>query len=133
MNERKLRESLANLERAVTRLEEALQADDSNALAVDGTIQRFEFALELLWKTLKRALAFEGVSDVGSPRAALKAAFAAGWLEDEELWLGMLADRNRTSHVYDERMARNIYDNIRRYAPAMRKALDGLKARFGGI
>jgi hypothetical protein len=39
-NERKLAISIANLERALARLEEALQEPDRNSLVVDGTIQQ---------------------------------------------------------------------------------------------
>ena len=39
--------SIANLGRALDRLEEALAEPMTNTLAVDGTIQRFEFGLEL--------------------------------------------------------------------------------------
>jgi len=130
MSDRKVRESLGNLERALARLGEAVQVDESNALVVDGTIQRFEFALELLWKTLKRMLEFEGVNGAGSPRAIMKEAYAQGWLEEESVWLSMLEDRNKTSHTYDEESARKIYMNIKVYYPVMCKLHTALKAKL---
>ncbi len=56
MSEARLRQSVENLGRALERLDEALAVPLDNPLAIDGTIQRFEFALELFWKTLKRLL-----------------------------------------------------------------------------
>jgi hypothetical protein len=54
--ERKLRRSFENLERALSRLEEALGVDRKNSLMMDGTIYRFEFTVETYWKMLKRLL-----------------------------------------------------------------------------
>lgn len=111
---KKLEDTLSKLEAALTRLGEALAADSSNALFVDGTIQRFEFVFELLWKTLKRALEVEGFK-CATPRETLKTAFKAGWISDETLWMQMLDDRNLTSHTYDEPAAMEIYENIKSY------------------
>jgi nucleotidyltransferase substrate binding protein (TIGR01987 family) len=123
--------SLANLGRALDRLEEAVaEPEGANRLVIDGTIQRFEFALELFWKTLRRVLEEEGVA-TATPREAIGAGYAAGWLSDEALWLAMLRDRNRTSHIYSEAMAREIWTRIRDYAPVMRAAYGLLGARAG--
>lgn len=108
MNARKVEMSLRNLKRALDRLSEALEVPESNTLAIDGTIQRFEFALELFWKTLKRLLAEEGV-ETSTPKDTLRKAFQVGWLTDEGAWLQMLSDRNTTSHIYDEETAKRIY------------------------
>ena len=96
---------------------------------VDGTIQRFEFTLELYWKTLKRLLLSEGI-DAKTPRETLKEAFQAGWLEDEKAWLQMLKDRNETSHVYDEEMALKILANIKQYFHEMKTTFVKLKGRY---
>ncbi len=55
------------LEKALTRLNESLQFDLSQPLVVDACIQRFEFCIELTWKTLKRCLAIEGI-EANTPR-----------------------------------------------------------------
>ncbi len=114
----KINQSLKNLGAALERLEEALQEPKRNKLAVDGTIQRFEFAIELFWKTLKRFLAEEGI-EASTPREALQRAFESGWLMDETAWLQMLRDRNETSHVYDKAVANSIYKRIKKYFPEM--------------
>jgi nucleotidyltransferase substrate binding protein (TIGR01987 family) len=127
-NERKLSISLGNLENALARLEEALKEPESNRLAVDGTIQRFEFAIELMWKTLRRALLTEGIESK-TPREALMEAYRAQWLDNEEIWLSMLRDRNETSHIYDEQKARDIYGRISRYHSEMLNAVEAVKTR----
>jgi nucleotidyltransferase substrate binding protein (TIGR01987 family) len=129
MSDAKLDQSLANLGRALDRLEEALaEPESANRLVVDGTIQRFEFAIELLWKTLKRVLAAEGI-ETATPRETVRAAYQAHWLDEEAPWLGMLQDRNRTSLIYDEAMAHAIYRRIHGYAPLMRAVHGMLAAR----
>ncbi len=116
----KLADSLESLGRALARLREGLELSDAAPLAIDGTIQRFEFVIELFWKTLKRALAAEGI-ETSTPREALQRAYQAGWLADEEAWLAALKDRNMTSHLYDEVAARAIYDRIRVYWPEFQR------------
>jgi len=128
MSAEKTKRSVDLLRRALDRLEEALAEPASNPLAVDGTIQRFEFAFELTWKALKHALEEEGLA-VGTPRDALKRAYAAGWFDDEAAWLGMLSDRNQTSHTYNEETATRIYASIRRNFPEMRRLHGVLAAR----
>ena len=129
MNARKVEVSLRNLRRSLDRLGEALEVPESNTLAIDGTIQRFEFALELFWKTLKRLLAEEGV-EATTPKDTLRKAFQAGWLIDEAACLQMLSDRNKTSHIYDEETAKRIYGNIRQNYPEMVRVFEGVEAKM---
>ncbi|MHB8419337.1 MAG: HI0074 family nucleotidyltransferase substrate-binding subunit [Myxococcales bacterium] len=122
--------SFRALGQAIERLREALSEPLSNPLAIDGTLQRFEFTLGLYWKVLHRLLAQQGVQ-TGTPREALRKAYAAGWLADETLWLQLLEDRNATSHAYDEAAARRIYDRIRAAFPALAATYRDLGRRFG--
>jgi nucleotidyltransferase substrate binding protein (TIGR01987 family) len=119
------------LGRALERLHEALAQPEDNPLAIDGTIQRFEFAIELSWKALRRLLVREGVTTT-TPREALRAAFRAGWLADEATWLQLLHDRNETSHTYNEATARRIYANVRSAFPEMERTYRLLRARLPG-
>lgn len=130
MTDPKARQSLYNLGQAMDRLAEALAEPSANSLIVDGTIQRFEFVIELFWKTFKRFLAHEGIQ-TKTPRESLQQAYQTGWIDDETAWLEMLRDRNRTSHVYDEEMANAIYERIQSNFPALRQAYDLLQARYG--
>ncbi|HUT25290.1 MAG TPA: HI0074 family nucleotidyltransferase substrate-binding subunit [Sumerlaeia bacterium] len=118
MNDPKTRQSLENLANALRRLSEALQEPVENSLIVDGTIQRFEFVIELFWKTFMRLLVYEGIQ-VTTPREALSSAFQSRWIDDEAAWLQMLEDRNQTSHLYDEAAARRIYGHIKDYFPEL--------------
>lgn len=122
--------AVERLEQALSRLEEAIgRARDD--LDRDGVIQRFEFTVELLWKTLKRVLAYQGIV-CNAPRVCIKEAFRCGMIEDDEILLDMLEDRNRSSHVYDEKTAEEIFTRIRSvYASAIERAVQTLKSQLG--
>ncbi|SHN23523.1 HI0074 family nucleotidyltransferase substrate-binding subunit [Gracilibacillus kekensis] len=126
--DRKLQQSASNLEKSLLRLEEALHENHDNRLIVDGTIQRFEFTIELYWKTLKRLLQVEGIV-VKTPKETLKEAYQVGWLENEKAWLQMLRDRNETFHTYNEELALQIVENIQEYFPEMKKTFSDLRGK----
>jgi nucleotidyltransferase substrate binding protein (TIGR01987 family) len=128
MNEKGHRR-LSNFGHALDRLHEALAVPPEAPLAVDGTVQRFEFVFELAWKTLKAALEAEGVG-ARTPREVLREATRAGWLADEDAWLEMLEDRNLSSHTYSEESAREIYGRIRLNTPALDEIYDFLVQRY---
>lgn len=110
------REQLKN---AITRLGEVVaMAPDSERLVIDSTIQRFEFSFELFWKYLERLLEQLGVA-LMYPPDVIKAACAGNLLEDEDQWISMMHDRNRTSHCYSQSQADEIYNRIKGYAQVM--------------
>lgn len=116
------KESYESLGDAIERLGEVLEmGKDDRGVVADATIQRFEFTFELLWKTFKRFLSREGIQ-VKTPRETLVACYQIGWIDDEELWLKMLEDRNETSHIYDKEKALEIYERIRHYHPKFQAA-----------
>ncbi|MCC6794360.1 MAG: nucleotidyltransferase substrate binding protein [Candidatus Hydrogenedentes bacterium] len=131
MSAKKNNDGLENLGNALKRLDEALREPKDAPLVLDGTIQRFEFVIELFWKTLMRLLANEGIQ-CATPREAINGAFRAGWIEDEKKWLDMITDRNATSHVYNQAQALHIYERILKHAPILRKAYKELRKRFAG-
>jgi len=94
-----------NFDRAIVLLREPVErgVESLSALEKEGTIQRFEFAVELAWKTLKDYLEFQGQTlSTVTPRNVVKAAFAARILSDGQVWIDMLDHRNLLSHTYDE-------------------------------
>jgi len=101
-----------------------------NQLDRDGVIQRFEFTFELLWKTLKLFLLDEGII-TNSPKEALKETFRFGMIENESLFLDMLDDRNRTSHIYSEDVLKEIFSRIKKnYLTSIKKLLKNLTERI---
>ena len=124
-------ERLEDLEKAINRLEEAIEESkkvDFSTLK-DGVIQRFEFTLELSWKTLKHFLNSEGVDAGTTPKSTVKEAFKLDVLKNIDIWLEMLDDRNLTSHIYNQAIAEEIYERIvSRYCSELRRNFEFLKA-----
>lgn len=112
----------ASFTRACCLLHEALEGDVEalSPLELEGLIQRFEFTFELGWKLLKDRLEYDGVSlPTATPRAVVRAAYEARLIEDAETWMDMLADRNRTSHMYEAAVALDVVREVQsRYAAA---------------
>lgn len=117
------------LENALTRLNESLQFDLSQPLVVDACIQRFEFCIELTWKTLKKCLAIEGI-EANTPRECIQQAYSIHWINDESAWLSMLKDRNLTSRTYKEDLALEIYHRLPLHYQAMADLYQLLSRRF---
>lgn len=121
--------ALTKLENAFIKLKEGSR-DANEELEMDGVIQRFEFTFELLWKTLKIFLLDSGV-EAKSPKDSLKEGFKIGWLKDEQVFLNMLEDRNKTSHLYDKDTSEAILERIKNnYVPAIGAILSELKKRL---
>ena len=95
-------------------LQRAWQEDLSNEFIVSGIIDRFFIQFELGWKVLKNLLRYEGspVGKTGSPREVIREAYRYFGFMDEEIWLGMLKERNDTAHIYDGEAAQRLAEKI---------------------
>jgi nucleotidyltransferase substrate binding protein (TIGR01987 family) len=111
----------------VSQLEQALSTPPASDLIRAGCIQYFEFCFELAWKSIKHVAGEAGQLDCLSPKAALKQAFANQWLDNEELWLDMLASRNLMAHTYNAADALAIYQSLPAYLPAIKGLLGALR------
>jgi nucleotidyltransferase substrate binding protein (TIGR01987 family) len=60
----------------------------------------------------------------------IRAAYAAGWIDDEAGWLDLLDMRNATSHTYREAVAREVYKRIALRAPMLQSVYPKLKQRL---
>jgi len=119
-------QNFKDLGEALKRLKEALDAPlDEQRFAIDTSIHRFEFCIELFWKNFKNLVEREG-KEALSPKQAISEAYALKWFDDEKIWLNMLKDRNVTSHTYKKVNADAIYQRIKQYYPEMKKIYDRL-------
>jgi nucleotidyltransferase substrate binding protein (TIGR01987 family) len=109
------------LEEAVQKVKTEFQITDANAISPDaflddiikeGLIQRFEYTHELAWNVMKDFLTYSGISNLYGSRDATREAFAQGLIENGEVWMDMVASRNKTSHTYNEETADDIFLKI---------------------
>lgn len=103
--------SIEKFSSAYKRLKEGIESS-KDELDKDGVIQRFEFTFELLWKTVKIFLEDKGIL-CRSPKDCLIEAFNLGIIEEEEIFLDMLEDRNKTSHIYNKEESEGIFQRIK--------------------
>ncbi|MHB1680259.1 MAG: nucleotidyltransferase substrate binding protein [bacterium] len=120
-----------NFEKALEKLNAAvkeIQKDNyKNEILQAGLIQIYEFTFELAWKTLKDYLENEGF-DVPTPKKTLRQAYQSGIIEDGTLWIKALDDRNKTSHLYNELIAKEVaVDIVEKYFLIIEKLFKKLK------
>lgn len=98
----------------------------SNDLERDGAIQRFEYCLELSWKTLRRVLYTKGL-DVQYPKDIFREAAKTGIVKDPEPWLQFVDARNKTAHLYKEEVAEALFAHMPSFQKELRHLIDHLK------
>lgn len=99
-------------------LEEPAEAP---AYVVDARLLRFAFAVDQFWPALQTLLLEEGV-EAPLPKQALRAAIAAGWVDDDALWRRLLADRPQVGQGFRRDIARDLDARIPAYYAALRRA-----------
>jgi nucleotidyltransferase substrate binding protein (TIGR01987 family) len=117
------RQRAQNFAKAVALLHDALKNGPVplNDLEKEGTVQRFEYTVELPWKTLKDYLEHSGLQLTPvTPKSVIKAAFAARLIPDGQLWIDILEKRNLLSHKCDhELLDEGLKEIHERYLPAI--------------
>jgi nucleotidyltransferase substrate binding protein (TIGR01987 family) len=126
----------SSLDKAIASLDRGLarwQAAPADAELRDACVQRFEYTFDLCWKMLKRQLEREVPSpsevDSWSFRHLFRVAGERGLVDDVEAWFDWRDKRNITSHLYDEKKAREIAAAIPDFARAARVLRDRMAAR----
>jgi len=100
---------LLNYKKAINTLEEALNSPPKNKLERDGMIQRFEYCLEISWKMAKKVMEYQNLH-VDTPKNVIRELAKIGWINNPEEWLIFLDSRNKTSHMYHEEIAIELFN-----------------------
>ena len=123
-----------NYLKALQTLDEAYALTQTRALSrleQQGLIQSFEFTHERAWNVLKDYLSNQGITGLIGSRDATRSAFKNGLVTEGDDWMRMIADRNLTSHTYDQATAQAIVDNIlARYYPAFKALAATFMVRY---
>jgi len=116
---------LTKLTEAFNRLKEGVSSA-KNQLEIDGVLQRFEFTFELVWKTIQEYAKTQGIM-VASPRESFRVAADLKLVSDVEEWFEYLEERNKTTHIYDAKMAQDIFSKIPRFVQMVEQLLSSLQ------
>jgi nucleotidyltransferase substrate binding protein (TIGR01987 family) len=119
------------VETAFRNLKEALDIQKPTSLERDGTIQRFEYSYELVWKFARRILK-ENEVDAEVPKAVFRELGRIGWIDNVEEWLEFQKSRNETSHEYGEKLANKSYALAQQFLPMAGKLLKILISKTHG-
>lgn len=121
--ETKFTRKLSDLEAALSNFRDALTLQPSlfSELVADniksGQIQKFDFTVELLWKTVQVFLYEVDGVDAVTPKSVAKEFVEAGYCdyEEYELFIRSINDRNQLSHIYRQEMAESIWQRLPEY------------------
>lgn len=122
--------SFEELSKAIQSLQTALELYDQSSSDPeikrafrDACIQRFEYCIELAWKTSMKSLG----STTMAAKPAIREMARNNLIHEPELWLSFIEARNNTSHSYDEDIAINVFEHIQRFQPEVKLLLEKLK------
>lgn len=108
-----MQEIFESLKQSLERFQEILKKEKTVANR-DSAIKRFEFTVELAWKTVQKFLREQNIV-CRSPKECFQEAFRFGLVEDNPRWIEMFEDRNKTVHTYDEKFADEVYGRMPQY------------------
>lgn len=102
-----------NFSNAIEHLRFAVEeVTDPSDLEKEGTIQRFEFTHELAWKVMKDFLEDEGILGIIGSRSATREAFNKELITEGEIWMEMIASRNKSVRTYVDDILEREYATI---------------------
>lgn len=104
-----------NYSKALSQLLDAVDLANSRKLTKleeQGLIQAFEYTHELAWLTLRDLLNEKGNEEIYGSKDTIRISFKYGIIEDGEIWMDMIKNRNKTSHTYNEETANEIVNAI---------------------
>ncbi len=124
-------QKLLFLDKALENLKVALDEPVRASRAqIDSSIQRFKYTFELCCKTIHITFATQE-EPLYYPKDILKYAYKTHIIQNDQLWLSMLADKNESSHIYNVEVADRIYVSIKTdYFPELEKTVMYLKNTF---
>lgn len=123
-NELRWRQRFSHFNRAYRNFMQIAEYDleKLSNLEKEGFIQRFEYTLELAWKTLKDYLLEQGFDELASPKNVIRQAFQSEIITDGEVWMEALKRRNLSSHTYNEQVLEETLHFLRHeFYPVLEK------------
>jgi nucleotidyltransferase substrate binding protein (TIGR01987 family) len=114
--------SIEEFEKVVVSLERVLTrpADD---VVRDAAIQRFEFCIELAWKTSRKIMGTQSTA----PKQVVREMVQNGLIHDLQTWFEALEKSNQTSHTYNEDLANEVFCFIQGFCTQFRQLLSNLR------
>jgi len=128
----KLDSLIEDLEKAILRLEEVLK-EKKNDFIRDSAIKRFEISFDIAWKTIKAFLEYHHNAICTSPKTCFREAYKQGLIEYDEFWIEIADYRNKTTHIYREEVAEEVYAILPKIVSYFQKLLENIKNQHSKI
>ena len=100
--------------------------------ACSAVIQHFEFAYELCWKTMKRYIEMDigSEADILTRKDIFRISAEKHLIFDFDKWVEFHRARNKTSHVYDEEVANEVYEIAKTFSEYLHKFIETIEKRI---
>lgn len=109
--------------KAVSALHKAISLE-KNDITRDASIQRFEFCVELAWKTARKLTG----TATSSPKQVIRELAQDGLITDVGFWLKAIDMRNLSVHTYNEKLADEVYEFIQTFMGPCQHLLSQLES-----
>jgi nucleotidyltransferase substrate binding protein (TIGR01987 family) len=120
--------SLAPLSKALDSLKRGYK-DHPSELERDGIIQRFEYTLDLCWKSAQKVMLHNGI-EVDCPKNVMRELGGLNWIHCPETWINYLEKRNEARNMYDEDTAGNIFLVVKSFIKDANDLLKTLESKI---
>ncbi|MDQ7009484.1 MAG: HI0074 family nucleotidyltransferase substrate-binding subunit [Candidatus Gracilibacteria bacterium] len=107
-----------------------VEQDIFSELEKDGVIQRFEYTVEISWKTLKKVLEYNQLNFSPAPKEIIRESYKLDYIDSLDLWDEFLDIRNQMSHVYSDFYSKDNFDFIKLNAGKITETIEILKKKF---
>ena len=131
MELKRLQKQILLFEKANNTLQNVFkEKKDFSELEKDWVIQRFEYTIEIWWKTLKKVLEYEKLNFTPAPKEIIKESYKLDYIDSLELWNEFLDIRNQMSHIYSDFYSKDNFDFIKKNSNKITETIDILKNKF---
>ena len=95
-------------------------------------IQHFEFTYELCWKTMKRYIEMDigPEADILTRKDLFRLSAEKRLITDFHQWVKFHEARNRTSHVYNEEVADDVYEIAKKFTSSLHDFITAIEQRI---
>ena len=106
-------QSYENFKKAFNKLKEFVETDNGSEKDRSAIINAYQYTFELFWKTLQKYMKEQELLDELGPASVIRTAFQYNIIENGEIYMNMLKDRNLITHTYKEDVAEDIHNSIK--------------------
>ena len=123
--------SVSEFDKTLASLKEAIAFSENTdepvqfKIARDACIQRFEFCVELAWKTSSKVLG----SSATTAKPVLREMAQNNFIDDVHLWFNFVEARNKSSHTYNDDIAQDVFSILKSFLPHGYSLLGKLKSQ----